>query len=447
MADLPESNEWTTGIYQLETSDPVLGGPEGIDNLQAKQLANRTLWLKDKTESLGVSLAGKAGKATTLGGYGISDAFTKPEVTLAIQQAIASLVASSPAALDTLKELADALGNDPNFATTMTNALAGKANKAATLAGYGITDAFTKPETTTAIQQAIASLVASSPAALDTLKELADALGNDPNFATTMTNALAGKANKAATLGGYGITDAYTATQTNSLLSAKLSRESILSVGFQNDDVRLPYMLRESDLGMYFLEPKIGYTTVQQGGGIDQLPNKIKIGYSLQGVRITVDTTDAGIIWTSGNYDPTKKADADSVLQATESKRGTARIAPIADVNAGVDDAAFVTSKKLRWGFSASLAINGYIALPSWLGGLVIQWGRSDLAGSQFGNVAFPVAFPNNGFIALAVDAVVAGTPSTLSAVGVTVPTTAGFSLVSASASAAGIQMWAAIGN
>lgn len=219
MADLPESNEWTTGIYQLETSDPVLGGPEGIDNLQAKQLANRTLWLKDKTESLGVSLAGKAGKATTLGGYGISDAFTKPEVTLAIQQAIASLVASSPAALDTLKELADALGNDPNFATTMTNALAGKANKAATLAGYGITDAFTKPETTTAIQQAIASLVASSPAALDTLKELADALGNDPNFATTMTNALAGKANKAATLGGYGITDAYTATQTNSLLS------------------------------------------------------------------------------------------------------------------------------------------------------------------------------------------------------------------------------------
>lgn len=66
MADLPESNEWTTGIYQLETSDPVLGGPEGIDNLQAKQLANRTLWLKDKTESLGVSLAGKPGKQRRL---------------------------------------------------------------------------------------------------------------------------------------------------------------------------------------------------------------------------------------------------------------------------------------------------------------------------------------------------------------------------------------------
>ncbi|HEI6899541.1 TPA: phage tail protein [Yersinia enterocolitica] len=50
--------------------------------------------------------------------------------TAFVQAAIAALVASSPVALDTLKELADALGNDPNFATTMTNALAGKMDKA-----------------------------------------------------------------------------------------------------------------------------------------------------------------------------------------------------------------------------------------------------------------------------------------------------------------------------
>ncbi|WXL27762.1 hypothetical protein WG219_10045 [Ectopseudomonas mendocina] len=47
--------------------------------------------------------------------------------------------------------------------------------------------------TMAAVQAAIAALVSSSPAALDTLKELAAALGNDPNFATTMVNALAGK--------------------------------------------------------------------------------------------------------------------------------------------------------------------------------------------------------------------------------------------------------------
>lgn len=50
--------------------------------------------------------------------------------TAFVQSALAALVASSPEALDTLKELADALGNDPNFATTMTNALAGKMDKA-----------------------------------------------------------------------------------------------------------------------------------------------------------------------------------------------------------------------------------------------------------------------------------------------------------------------------
>lgn len=52
MADLPETNEWTPGVYQIETSDPVVGGPDGVTNLPIKQLTNRTLWLKEKLESL-----------------------------------------------------------------------------------------------------------------------------------------------------------------------------------------------------------------------------------------------------------------------------------------------------------------------------------------------------------------------------------------------------------
>ncbi|GAB7215772.1 hypothetical protein OS42_23830 [Dickeya oryzae] len=47
--------------------------------------------------------------------------------------------------------------------------------------------------TTAFVKGAIEALVASSPATLSTLNELAAALGNDPNFATTITNALAGK--------------------------------------------------------------------------------------------------------------------------------------------------------------------------------------------------------------------------------------------------------------
>ncbi|ECL4591747.1 hypothetical protein FTP38_11480 [Salmonella enterica] len=48
------------------------------------------------------------------------------------------------------------------------------------------------------VRKLIAALVGSVPESLDTLQELAAALGNDPNFATTMTNALAGKMDKAA---------------------------------------------------------------------------------------------------------------------------------------------------------------------------------------------------------------------------------------------------------
>ena len=211
--------------------------------------------------------------------------------TAFVQAAIAALVDSSPGALDTLNELAKALGNDPNFATTMTNALAGKQpldntltslsgkSAAALLAYIGAVDAnggdynkffnfkqvgtlpvdenpnylvsadatitgglvawlqnqwhgntvrwgavrgagadlqcagidingeliykfFTDGTikakgkdlaTQEYVRSSVTALINSSPAALDTLKELADALGNDPNFATTMTNALAGK--------------------------------------------------------------------------------------------------------------------------------------------------------------------------------------------------------------------------------------------------------------
>ena len=46
MANLREIATWEAGIYQWETSDPVMGGENGIDNKPTRQLANRTQWLK-----------------------------------------------------------------------------------------------------------------------------------------------------------------------------------------------------------------------------------------------------------------------------------------------------------------------------------------------------------------------------------------------------------------
>jgi len=46
MANILESETWDTGVYQLETTDPVQGGVDGVDNIPHKALANRTVWLK-----------------------------------------------------------------------------------------------------------------------------------------------------------------------------------------------------------------------------------------------------------------------------------------------------------------------------------------------------------------------------------------------------------------
>jgi hypothetical protein len=60
MATLPETASWETGIYQLEVTDPVQGGEDGIDNLQAKQLASRTAYLKQRVEAA-LSLTASSG--------------------------------------------------------------------------------------------------------------------------------------------------------------------------------------------------------------------------------------------------------------------------------------------------------------------------------------------------------------------------------------------------
>ncbi|WP_323636224.1 hypothetical protein [Pectobacterium polaris] len=146
MANLPEQKEWIDGIYQLETSDPVIGGPGGISNRQAEQLANRTGYLKEQQEKTGADLqthvkaadphtqyAPKASPALTgtptapTAAAGVNNA--QIATTAYVMAAIAALVNGSPGALDTLKELATALGNDPNFSTTILNKLAQKLEK------------------------------------------------------------------------------------------------------------------------------------------------------------------------------------------------------------------------------------------------------------------------------------------------------------------------------
>ena len=80
-------------------------------------------------------------KPTTVAASGLTDAATKTDVSNAATAVKNEILGGAGAAFDTLKELAAALDNDANFARTIADALAQKADKATTLAAYGLGDA------------------------------------------------------------------------------------------------------------------------------------------------------------------------------------------------------------------------------------------------------------------------------------------------------------------
>jgi hypothetical protein len=88
--------------------------------------------------------------------------------------------------------------------------------------------------------------------------------------------------------------------------------------------------------------------------------------------------------------------------QATETVQGTAKVATQAITNAGTDDTTIVTPKKLRAGFAISLGSSGYIAFPTWLGGLIIQWSNITSGTGGLVQAAFPIAFPTAMLAAIA---------------------------------------------
>lgn len=135
MANLTLTRQWVENIYQLETSDPVMGGPDGIDNRQAKELGARTNWLKDQVDTINRDRTGYAPKASpaftgvpTAPTANPNTNNTQIATTEFVKTAIAALVGSAPAALDTLEELARALAGDANLKATLLAEIGKKAN-------------------------------------------------------------------------------------------------------------------------------------------------------------------------------------------------------------------------------------------------------------------------------------------------------------------------------
>jgi predicted anti-sigma-YlaC factor YlaD len=173
-------------------------------------------------------------KPTTIAGYGITDAYTKSDVDTALS---AKAPIDSPTFTGTpIAPTADASTNTDQVATTKfvsgaisdtktwiskqpfagalpqvssdwsaTSGVAQILNKPTTIAGYGITDAYTKTDVDNKdsstlssaksyTDTAIANLVNSAPSTLDTLKEIADQLTNDESAVSALTNVVGTKA-------------------------------------------------------------------------------------------------------------------------------------------------------------------------------------------------------------------------------------------------------------
>jgi citrate lyase gamma subunit len=116
---------------------------------------------------------------------------------------LASLLDGAPDLLNTLNELAASIGDDPAFFTTTANNLALKAPLASpTLTGTPTaptadsTTNTTQIATTEFVQTKVNQLIDAAPGALNTLNEIAAALGDDENFAATVSSNIATKVSK-----------------------------------------------------------------------------------------------------------------------------------------------------------------------------------------------------------------------------------------------------------
>ena len=135
------------------------------------------------------------GKPTTITGYGITDAYTKTETDSRIQ----AVVGAAPAALDTLAEIAAQLSNDESAVSALTTTVSGKLDSS----------------------EVVTTAAAGKVLRLDSNSKLPASITG--NAATATNVAWSGVTGTPTTLAGYGITDAYTKTATDSAISTAIA--------------------------------------------------------------------------------------------------------------------------------------------------------------------------------------------------------------------------------
>lgn len=163
---------------------------------------------------------------------------------------------------------------------------------------------YTKTETDNLINTRLAELVASAPATLDTLQELATALGNDPNFATTIATQLGNKADKS---------DTYTKTEVDTALSnvqGQLTFDNTPTANSQNpvtSDGIYNALQRNSGGGSSIIVD----STITQGGTNPVTGGAIYTALDTKQDTLTFDTSP-----TSGSTNPVTSGGVHTALES-----------------------------------------------------------------------------------------------------------------------------------
>ena len=190
--------------------------------------------------------------------------------------------------------------------TDVETALDEKADKETTLAGYGITDAYTKSEVDEMMVEHVSG-VSSVNGMTGDVTITASGLG-----ALTEHQDISGKADKSTTLSGYGITNAYTKTEVDSKIS------------------QVPTVTKVSQL-----QNDVGYLTQHQD--ISGKADKSEI--PVIPTNVSAFTNDSGYLTSEGAY---TKAQIDTALQG---KASTADLSALQTVVNGKADVGSIPTK------------------------------------------------------------------------------------------------------
>lgn len=350
MANLQEVVSWDAGVYQLETSDPVLGGPGGTSNKQAQALANRTAYLKKHMDDLegGTTAAGKANKLATARNIALAgDVTGQASFDGSGNISITATYKNSGVVAGTYRSVTvDAKGN----ITAGSNPT--------TLSGYGITDAVPSSQKGTA----------NGVATLDSGGKVP--IGQIPATAIVDTFVVSTQAAMLALAAEIG----------DVAVRTDLNKSFILRVAGASTLANWQELLTPTD-------------AVQS---VDGQTGAVTIATATEGVKGKAQVATQAEV--NAGADDTKFVTAKKLLawvkQATETVLGMMKVATQVQTDAGSDDTTAITPKKLRNGvLVVKTESSAYIVLPSWLGGFIFQFGKMEVA-APTARVTLPIAFP-----------------------------------------------------